>query len=185
MSNLKDLNDSLLRDPSPTADLDQLARELNELANIRQSARLAFCKRLAAAYLLLIGHRPNRRSTDGHKFRDWCDRKIRSSTGKKYSHRTIELYLIVGFSKNPEAMIQARTDDTNRRAHEMRRFGAALTQAVEKEAPKVLSVTQIKSKYRVSGDIAQEVNALMTAWEAASSQARSQFLYLVSGRKVA
>ncbi len=184
MKALTEINEGLLRDPEPTADLEQLARELNALARVRESARLAFCLRLSAAYLLIVGHRPNRRSTDGHKFRTWCDAKIKSANGKSYSHRTLELYLIIGFSKNPEAIIRARTDDANSRAHSMRRIGASIVQAVEKDT-KVLPITQIRKRFDTTGDVAREVNGLMTAWEQASSEARSHFLYLVSGRKIA
>lgn len=67
----------------------------------------------------------------------------------------------------------------------MRRFGAAIAHAIKEEAPKVLSITQVKKQCAIPTDIAREVNVLMTAWEAASPQARSQFLYLVCGRKVA
>ena len=78
LTGLVEINEELLRDPKPVADLEQLARELNMLARVRENARLAFCRRLAAAYLLLVGHTPNRRSQDGHKFRAWCDAKIRA-----------------------------------------------------------------------------------------------------------
>ena len=55
MDALVEINGNLLREPEPTADLEQLARELNELAHVRQNARVAFCRRLAAAYLLIVG----------------------------------------------------------------------------------------------------------------------------------
>lgn len=184
-SNLAVAHQTLLSDPAPTADLDQLARELNELAQIRQTARLAFCRRLAAAYLLLVGHRPNRRSSDGRKFRAWCDAKIRAANGKKYSHRTIELYLIIGFSKNPEAIIRQRTDDANDRAHEMRRIGAALSQAIRSEtAPKPIPVRKLKTDFGLPGAVASEVNELMRAWENASPDARAQFIYQVTGKRL-
>jgi hypothetical protein len=34
-------------------------------------------------------------------------------------------------------------------------------------------------------DVAREVNVLMTAWEQASSQARSQFMYMITGKRIA
>lgn len=184
MKTLKEINHNLLLEPEPTADLEQLADELNQLAFIRQNARVAFCRRLAAAYLLIVGHRPNNGSSDGKKFRSWCDAKIRSASKKRYSHRTLELYLIIGFSRNPEAIIRQRTDDANKQARKMRSFGAAMVHAVEKEAT-VLPIPQIRKKFEVTSDVAQEINALMTAWEQASTPARNYFLYLVSGKRVA
>jgi hypothetical protein len=184
MDALVEINGNLLREPEPTADLEQLARELNELAHVRQNARVAFCRRLAAAYLLIVGHRPSNGSSDGKKFRAWCDAKIRSANKKRYSHRTLELYLIIGFAKNPEAIVRQRTDDANSRAREVRRFGAAVINAIEKEA-RVLPIIQIKKKFETTGDVAREINALMTAWEQACPQSRNHFLYLVTGRRVA
>lgn len=185
MNKIIEFNALLLADPAPTADLNQLARELNELAKVRQNARLAFCRRLAAAYLLIVGHRPSTRSSDGRKFRTWCDENIHAANGKRYSHRTLELYLIIGFARNPESIIAQRTNDTNKRAQKMRRFGAALAQAPNKDAPKVWSIKEARAKLDVSTDVARELNILMKAWEDASPQARSQFLYIVAGRKVA
>jgi len=184
MNDLARINARLLSEPEPTLSLAQLADDLNALANIRQNARVAFCRRLAAAYLLIVGHRPNTRSSDGSKFREWCDKNIHSANKKPYSHRTLELYLIIGFSKNPEKIVRQRVDDANRRAHHMRRFGAAIAHAVENNVT-ALPVTKIRKQFDTTGDVAQEINALMRAWEQASTTARNHFLYLVSGQKIA
>ena len=56
--------------------------------------------------------------------------------------------------------------------------------ALPAEGPKVIPIRTLRKKYEISGDVATEVNALMRAWEQASEQARKQFLYLVTNRRV-
>ena len=59
---------------------------------------------------------------------------------------------------------------------------AALTWAFLRSAE--LSPAQHSDYTRQLRDL-REVNALMTAWEHASTEARSQFIYMVTGKRVA
>lgn len=47
--------EQLLDDPNPEISLDDLKSEINELAKLRDKSRVAFCKRLAVAYLMIVG----------------------------------------------------------------------------------------------------------------------------------
>lgn len=176
----------LLADPNPEITLDQLAVELNELAKIRDNARLAFCKRLALAYLMIVGHRPVvGASRDSAKFYEWVDRKIRAANGKQYTRSTIQTYVCVGFSKNSEKMQRQRDAVATVSVERNRLFSSAVRREMATDnPPKAIPVIELK-KQGMPTDVAREVNALMTAWEQASSQARSQFMYIVTGKRIA
>lgn len=175
----------LLADPQPGMTLDQLASELNGLARIRDNARLAFCKRLAVVYMMIVGHRPVAASKDGAKFFEWCNLKLISATGKKYSPRTLGHYLKVGFAKNPQRALNQIVQTNNRAHRESWSIKSAVKHAVTTDnPPKVIPITKLKQQ-GMPTDVAREVNVLMTAWEQASSQARSQFIYIVTGKRVA
>jgi hypothetical protein len=175
----------LLGDPNPGITLDELAKELNELAKVRDSARLAFCKRLAVVYLMIVGHAPKAGSHDGKKFYAWCAAKLRSANGKQYTFKTLQAYLRVGFSANPQKLIRQNDKYAVTKGSAIRSLGAAVERAVRTEPPpKVIPITKLKAQ-GLPTDVAREVNALMTAWEQASSQARSQFIYIVTGKRIA
>lgn len=182
-----------LADPRPGMTLDELARELNELAKIRENARLAFCKRLAVVYLMLVGHKPYRGARDTGKFIKWCSDKLRSATGKEYKQGTLSKYVWVGFAKNPQKAFDRMMADSarfNRVARQLadgttQTLGSAVRRAVTTETPpRVIPITKLKQQ-GMPTDVAREVNVLMTAWEQASSQARSQFMYIVTGKRIA
>jgi hypothetical protein len=175
----------LLGDPNPGITLDELAKELNELAKVRHSARAAFCKRIAVAYLIIVGHPPSRQSSDGVKFYKWCEAKIRSGNGKRYTRSTLKTYIYAGFAQNTEQLVRAADKEANKRVEFSRALGTAVKRAVaDPDPPKVIPITKLKAQ-GLPTDVAREVNALMTAWEQASSQARSQFIYIVTGKRIA
>jgi hypothetical protein len=181
-----------LADPNPGITLDELARELNELGGIRDSARLAFCKRLAVAYLMVVGHRPIKGGHDGKKFYDWCERKIRSGNGKTYKINSLKASLRVGFASNPEKALSKIVDASKYSQRNLRNVegghtvASAIKRAVTTEnPPKPATVTKLRSQFKLPTDVAREVNQLMTAWEQASSQARSQFMYMITGKRIA
>jgi hypothetical protein len=176
----------LLGDPNPGITLDELATELNELAKLRDASRVAFCKRLAVAYLMVVGHVPIGGSRDGLKFYKWCDQKIRSANGKRYTIGVLKNYIRVGFASNPqkkyEQLLESSKLYNQRQRADVR---TAIRYAVTTDTPpKVIPITKLKAQ-GLPTDVAREVNALMTAWEQASSQARSQFIYIVTGKRIA
>lgn len=174
-----------LAEPRPGMTLDELAAELNQLAKIRDNARLAFCKRLAVAYLMIVGHTPRKGCRDAAPFYKWCASKIRSANGKQYTFNTIGNYLKVGFAKNPEKFIRELQQNTNKIIERQRALGSAMKRAVKTDdPPKVIPITRLRAQ-GLPTDVATEVNKLMTAWEQASPQARSQFIYLVTGKRIA
>jgi hypothetical protein len=180
--------EQLLSDPAADISLDELKVEINELAKLRDNSRGAFCKRLAIAYMLLVG-RPFGKSEprDGasSKFFQWCAKNIRTANKKIYSSGTLRSYLQVGFSSNPAVSLKEKRDQSNHRSEMMRKLGSKLDQAVKTATPpKVVPITQLRSKYKLPTDVAREVNVLMSAWEQASSEARSQFIYMVTGKRV-
>lgn len=180
--------EQLLADPAADVTLDELKVEINELAKLRNNSRVAFCKRLAIAYMLLVG-RPMSRSEpkDGasKQFYVWCAKNIRTANNKIYSTGTLRAYVGVGFSSNPTASLKVIRDQSNHRSELMRKLGSKLDEAVRTATPpKVVPITQLRSKFKLSTDVAQEVNQMMTAWERASSSARSQFIYMVTGKRV-
>lgn len=177
--------ESLLEDPAPDASLDDLKNDLNALARLRNKSRLAFCKRLALVYLMIVGRRQGLGSPIDEKPKEfflWCRKNIRSATGVEYSTNTLKGYLTVGFAANPEKLIEREAQNWRRRdrkdAKDMK-FGRAILKAVEAEPFKPIPVATLKKKYELSGDVASEVRALMDAWDAASQLARRQFLYIV------
>lgn len=180
--------EQLLSDPAADISLDELRVEINELAKLRDKSRVAFCKRLAVAYMLLVGRPMSRNEpSDGaqKKFYGWCARYIRTANNKIYSSGTLRTYVSVGFSANPAASLKAIRTQSNHRSELMRRLGSKLEDAVKTTTPpKVVPITQLRSKYKMPTDVAQEVNQLMRAWESASSEARSQFIYMVTGKRV-
>ena len=180
--------EQLLMDPSADASLDELKAEINELARLRDKSRVAFCKRLAVVYLMIVDRPLSRNEPqDGKpkKFYEWCWKNIRSANGKQYSTGTLKTYLNVGFSANPAATLKAIRQQSGHRSELMRKLGSKLDEAIKREeGPKVVPITQLRSKYKLPTDVAQEVNRLMMAWENASSVARSQFIYMVTGKRV-
>lgn len=189
MSNITRI-ESLLDDPSTDVSLDDLKIELNELAKLRNNSRLAFCKRLAIAYMLLIGHArgPNSpRDGSAAKFQKWCDANLRSANGKRYSSSTLSTYLTVGFAANPQKYLEDRVKVCRdygyirrRKDERDRKIGLRLVAAATVVEPlRPISVVQLRKKYELTSDVATEVNWLMTAWEQASAPARKQFIALV------
>lgn len=180
--------EQLLADPPADISLDQLRIEINELAKLRDESRVAFCKRLAIAYMILVGRPLGRQEPqDGahKKFYGWCAKYIRTANNKIYSTGTLRTYVSVGFSSNPAASLKALRIQSNHRSELMRKLGSRLDEAVKTATPpKVVPITKLRSQFRLSTDVAQEVNKLMTAWEQASSEARSQFIYMVTGKRV-
>lgn len=179
--------DALLADAPSDVTLEQLRADLNALGRLRQDARIAFCKRLALAYVKLIGRRLGYdRKEDGGttKFLQWCAENIKSSSNKQYARRTLVNYLQVGFAADPVKAFESRIHETTTTNESSRKLGVALKKAVAKEeAPRPISITVLRKKYSYTPDIASEVNALMRAWEDASPESRKQFLYLVTDRK--
>lgn len=186
-SNMSRVEDLLL-DPAADISLDDLKIELNELARLRDRSRFAFCKRLAVAYMLIVGRIPTMgapRDDKPKSFFEWCWKNLRSANGKQYSTGTLKTYLSVGFSSNPEKLMQARSAAASKRGNQVRVLGTAITLAVRAETPpKVVPIFRLREKYRLPTNVAQEVNVLMRAWEGASPDARAQFVYIVTGRKV-
>jgi hypothetical protein len=174
-----------LADPKPGITLDELAKELNELAKIRENSRLAFCKRLAVVYLMIVGHPPRQSSKDGRGFYEWCAAKIRSANGKQYTYSTLKTYIQLGFAKNPERFLRGMDESSHKSRERTRQIVVAVRRAVTTDTPpKVIPITKLKAQ-GMPTDVAREVNVLMTAWEQASSQARSQFMYIVTGKRIA
>lgn len=177
----------LLRDPEAGVSLDDLKVDLNQLAKLRNDVRLAFCKRLAIVYLLIVGNVPGRASVRDGKikaFYAWCNQHLQTAGGKSYAPRTLRHYLEFGFANNPKAKIEAWRTNRDKNHNHQRSMGAAVRDAIKAPAP-LLPIRQLKPKYELPTNVAHEVNALMTAWEAASSQARGQFIYMVTGKRVA
>lgn len=176
--------EALLQDPSSDVSLDELRSDLNELAKLRQGARVAFCKRLALAYLLIVGHRPSQGVIEPKTkdFFKWCER-LRTANNKPYSTGTLRTYLTVGFAINPEKLVKDQARTQKRRDEMMRKLGGGLVQAVE-SGTKVVSITKLKRQHGLPSNVAAEVNALMDAWDNASIEARGQFIYHVTGARL-
>lgn len=181
--------EQLLSDPAADITLDELKLEINELAKLRDKSRVAFSKRLALAYMLLVGRSYGKREPlDGEskKFFLWCAHHIRTANGKVYSTGTLRAYLRVGFSGNPATTLKAIRAGANHRSELMRRLGSKIDAAVWSAAPpKPVSITKLRTQFKLPSNVAQEVNSLMTAWEQASPEARAQFIYSVTGRRLA
>lgn len=178
--------EQILDEPDPNATLDDLKAELNELAKLRERSRVAFCRRLAIVYLTLVGRPMTReapRDNGSEKFYLWCRKNLRSANGKEYSTTTLRKYVAVGFSGNPVTALKELRASANRISEVARKLGSALIKNVkEEQATKVVPI--VKLRERLPNDVAREVNNLMRAWEQASSEARAQFLYHVTGRKI-
>jgi hypothetical protein len=181
--------EQLLADPTSDITLEELKVEINELAKLRDKSRVAFCKRLALVYMMIVG-RP--RSTEepndgkGKKFYEWCRRHLRSANGKEYSTSTLSKYVGVGFSADPAMKLRDLRHQANHRSERMRKLGISLEEAVGRATgPKVVPIGKLQEKYKLPTDVAAEVNTLMRAWEQASSHARAQFIYMVTGKRIA
>ena len=102
--------EQLLADPASDISLDELKAEINELAKLRDKSRVAFCKRLAIAYMLIVGRpfgKNQPRDGESGKFFLWCAKNIRTANSKIYSTGTLRTYLAVGFSSNPTSSLKA------------------------------------------------------------------------------
>lgn len=187
--------EKLLASPKIGITLNELAIELNELARLRDNARLAFCQRLAVVYLILVGHPPRAGNINGRRggpgglgepFYRWCATSIRSARGKAYSSGTLGGYLRVGFAKNPQKMLERHEQVSEAARAATQRLGYALKHAVKTVTPpKSIPITRLRTEHKLPTDVATEVNRLMTAWEQASPTARAQFIYMVTGKRLA
>lgn len=178
--------EQLLSDPAADITLDELAVEINELAKLRDNSRVAFCKRLALAYLIIVG-RPLSKNEPadgaGKRFFGWCAKHIRTANNKIYSTGTLRAYVSVGFSANPAAVLKARRRQANHRSETMRRLGCKIEAAVS-APPKVVPITKLRSRFNLPTNVAREVNDLLAAWDRASPEARAQFIYIATGRRL-
>jgi hypothetical protein len=175
----------LLLDPSGDASLDELKRDLNDLAKLRVETRLAFCKRLALAYMILVGHPPAESTgagrADARAFQTWCANNLRTANNKSYSIGTLRQYVSVGFDANPALRLKRQQENDRKKSHKSHqdaKRGRLVGKAIEADKP-------VKAILRrnVSSDVSSEINALMTAWEAASPLARKHFMYSITGMK--
>ena len=193
LSNFQSLSqtDRLLLDPGSDTSLDDLKRELNALAHLRTDSRLAFCKRIAVAYMIIVGHAPNERTLTGRenarKFYLWCAENIRTANDKRYSKPTLRAYVDVGFSVNPANKLQeirAHVEKARHKSHEDAKRGrlilAATISPKNTKAPVSIS-KKVQSSF--GSDVSGEINALIFAWDSASAQARKAFLYMITGAK--
>lgn len=176
--------EELLADPRSDAGLPELRAELNELAKLRQNSRLAFCKRLALAYMLVVGRRYGSDAPkDGgtNKFTRWCDQNIKSATGQRYRVGTIVGYLAVGFAASPEKALVKANRAVVRIDARKRKLGAAIIRAMDKpEPPKPVPIARLRERFDINRDVATEVNQLMRAWEQACPEARRIFIQQVT-----
>ena len=193
-SNLSRIEE-LLDDPKSESSLETLKQEMNELAALRHNSRVAFCKRLALAWMVIVGQRPvvgpltmeikKEYKENSHKFYTWCFKNLKTANGHHYSSGTIRTYLTTGFSNNPEKTIRDAYRASKRSDEKTRKLGAAVRKAVNLEnQPQAVPIYRIKTKFKTTPDVAREVNILMRAWEDASTESRSLFIYQVTGRKL-
>jgi hypothetical protein len=180
--------EKLLDRPKVGITLGELKAELNALAQIRNKARVAFCNRLAIAYLMIVGQpfSPACRTGISRPFYAWCEANLRSGTGKAYSQDTLAGYLRVGFSNNPAATLRAEKERVAAFSSSMRKLGSSVVHAARTDTPpKPVSISRLRTEHKLPADVATEVNRLMTAWEQASPTARAQFIYMVTGKRLA
>ena len=182
-------SEQLLLDPSSDASLDELKQELNELAKLRTSARLAFCKRIAVAYMILVGHVPAEAKltgrSDAKKFYQWCALNLRTSNDKPYSKSTLRAYVGVGFDTNPALAlnkIRSAVVVARHKSHDDTKRGRLLGVAIIRPTAAIVKLPSNR-KDPISSNISQEINTLMSAWEQASAQARRSFLYMITGQQ--
>lgn len=189
MSDLTNMTriEQILSNPDPEASLEALRDELNELAKLRETSRVAFCKRLALVYMLVVGRplgKDEPKDGGSTKFYRWCSKNIWSASKKPYTTSTLRAYLRVGFSSDPAIALKTLRQGANRTSEISRKVGTALRHALSAEPKKVLPITKLRTKFSLPGNVAAEVNALMHAWESAGPEARSQFIYLVTGKRL-
>jgi hypothetical protein len=133
--------------------LPELAGRINSLAKNTDDARLAFCYAMAEA---------KRRVPleTNMTFAQWGAEYLRKPNGEPYSRWT--LYSYANFGEHPERLTQSRKKSS---AHSSFRYAATAALRALRRA-----------------NIPDQVNALMTAWEAASEDARSQFLHMINAQ---
>lgn len=195
MGNISRIGD-LLADPTADMTLEDLKNHLNELAGFRQNVRVAFCKKLARAYFLIVGSEPMKPGHSGHvgystealagrkRFFLWCKNNLRSASGKEYKTTSLLTYVGLGFKVAPEKVIAFQLKREQKRAAANRSVAVALVKAIDAPGPKVVAAPTLRKKYALPSNVAAEVNALMRAWDEASTEARKQFLYLVTDRRI-
>ena len=182
LTNMTRIED-LLTDPRSDISLPELRAELNELAKLRHNSRLSFCKRLAVAYLLIVGRRFSMNAPrDGgtKKFTLWCTENIRTANNKNYSTGTLLSYLNIGFSASPEKTLAKEAQRQANSSEKNRNLGAKIKLAIERPvAPKPIPIIQLRERFDLNRDVATEVNQLMRAWEQACPEARRIFIQQV------
>lgn len=176
--------ETLMGKPRVGMSLDELREELNLIAQIRNGARLGFCQRLAIAYLTIVGRPYGSKKRDGkaEDFFRWCYRNLHTANGKAYRTGTLHSYLAVGFSNDPAGLLEHQGKLRERRNKNDRQLVQGIKKAIAEEK-KIIPMKKLTQK--LPEDIATEVNRLMTAWEQASPAARSQFMYMITGKRVA
>jgi hypothetical protein len=169
--------------------MGDLAAHIRLLLNDHLVAKAALCQRLAVAKM-----RHENGDCGNIPWRRWCEANVRKPDGRPYSPQTIYAFTRIGRSADVTAAWDAyRThtgihhDRTNskRMAEIARKLGPAF---IEKTLALPLAPARKGLRWdcksgphaRAAADAAREFNALMTAWDVASEQARGMFLRAIS-----
>jgi|SRR5665213_650151 len=172
-------------DLSPDVTLPALARQMNAIAVGKESLRLEWLKRLAVAYLIVVGHRPavgppREAKNDGSKFYAWAAQHLVSGTGRAYPYYALRKYVTQAFSANPAAQIAAVVRDKRRNGIRASALGGVITRAIKTELPPAAAtqtITRTFKRLNPSADVQAELRALVAAWEGASPEARRIFVH--------
>ena len=154
--------------------LSSLGTEIRKLLRMREDVKIALAVRLAIAHkIITTGQTPER------SFVEWCRRNV-VLNGKAIGTHSIWRLVRIGSAKNPiKAYEEIKKAEREKQAEKLARMQkeAALGRNVI-----AIDTGEMRPKPQgtsISADVSQEMNALMTAWEHASPEARRQFLYMI------
>lgn len=158
------------------ATLFQLATQINALAVETATHQLIVVnKRVEMGKLLYEAQK--RISTESNlDFSEWCKNYIKKPDGVPFSFTTIKNY--IRFARYPKTLAsdqkqkkdyQERVRSAARTGGGFKSYGAGRPSMKEKERRKIEAMS-----------VADQVNALVTAWDKATNEARKQFMTIAS-----
>ena len=160
-------------DPSDIS-LPALGTEIRKLLRMREDVKIALAVRLAIAHkIITTGQTPER------SFVEWCRKNV-VLNNKAIGTHSIWRLVRIGSARNP---IKAY-EDIKKTEREKQAIKLARMQKEAAAGRNVIAIDtgEMRPKpqgARISEDVSQQMNALMTAWEHATPEARKQFLYMI------
>jgi len=145
--------------------LQQVATTINKLAKLEHDSHRQLCIAIAGAMDLV-------KRQSNLSWKEWADENLRKADGSKWATNT--LYTMASQGRDPQRLIHARKNVAD--------YGRRARKAL-KDRTTAYASRPLKRPYH-QNDLGAQVKGLLAAWDAASWEARREFLKVIKAKIV-